>query len=1022
MKLYDVANSASTRSHHHASDKRNSSSFQACTEDLKGGSHNAYNLPDDQDEEDDFAPLTLRSVKSAPDVVREFMCSQFDPAFEISASDLNGIRQSRHDDSMWRSIWDSFKGDSPEQTSLFLRKLDERGGDLLQIFPVMTADAADAKYNLRRWGDTIIFDTWDFKTGPMDVSGTRTPGLLNTFQRREREQGSTHYGNGFCLPLNWLNLNPKIDLYGKYISQVSENVAQTLVYQSLLTLVREARIESHRVSSTMVSGARGNNFADIVLHNWNQFGGLQKDGMGFTGLESSMRIRGKSRGVNFNTVILPSETGHLMGAALKSSYMEEGPNSLAQKRQAMWNVDDNSSKRKKLMDGAVVAAGDEPYMFHESHYFSRGHMGEQHDPLSSVSVLSQRFQMTKLPHHSTFRDEYRTSHRDIAIVNAFTYELKTIEFREAFQKSGLFKKTGPGNDYDEYDDEDASSGEYEMHRELAEKLWGDFVELTAYDVYQKSGMLTKLQQMLSADTVKNKQRLETLETLATSKSENEERDVLTDLPGPVASVDKEYTIGKLTEWATTMNPNNEDKATAIANQVYEEFFNSTGARVYRCERGKPVAFAKPNNQVQVASIDVTDGKRVAVAWLAYYTVTLDEKGDNLQRNNVNNDNQLIQLMVASARKLKNVQYLYSEIETAFQNFSINNAKNKLQGPGNNVYSGDLQNIYTLNALVSSEEVEELSKFDKGNTYNRQLFEKILKYQVDAGAALNYLSKTPSREVDVFKTKSNRKKYISHLLNNIDATSYDFWEQAMDADIPVPISFLLFRPYVRVQTGSIVFFRRGDDTAVTTIDRAGVSFKRDTASNTLFVDLHFSAALIVLDPSNTEIAHHCVVKNHYSGGGVSFYDASAEHPDRASSAEEHDLFAVAVPYDFEPANVYTDISGKLHQDIPFQAHMEREHYPTSSVYKDMWNWQPNPYEHLIDRHGRDGATTVDDVSVCVKSTQFNFDPNSQRCSVQVPGVCPVGHEGDSESYRRFFSGGSVQYGERVRRFGNPRILQ
>jgi hypothetical protein len=238
------------------------------------------------------------------------------------------------------------------------------------------------------------------------------------------------------------------------------------------------------------------------------------------------------------------------------------------------------------------------------------------------------------------------------------------------------------------------------------------------------------------------------------------------------------------------------------------------------------------------------------------------------------------------------------------------------------------------------------------------------------------------------------------------TNINGWLWLIENNIPFPMSFLLFRMHMRVDVGSVIFFKRGEQTGVHCLKDCGVSFSRDVATFSLGVSVRLTSNTIIVRPDNLELVPHVFFKRYRSGGGVQLY---RPHEDKTAYTTMHlnhekDIFVVAVPPTFKPRFSYTDITGALHKAIQVNTAIDA-HYPTHSVYANHWGWKPNPRALYSSRSQIDGGY---DLSVCARSSYKRFNGATSNHDILVPGVCPMGPSADAHNWRIALGGGMLGF--------------
>jgi hypothetical protein len=229
--------------------------------------------------------------------------------------------------------------------------------------------------------------------------------------------------------------------------------------------------------------------------------------------------------------------------------------------------------------------------------------------------------------------------------------------------------------------------------------------------------------------------------------------------------------------------------------------------------------------------------------------------------------------------------------------------------------------------------------------------------------------------------------MEECLKRIDVTPA-FWKTLLDCDIPLPVGFLLFRMYLRVKLGSVIFLKRGPETGLLLIQDLGVMFNRDTASFTLRVNIRMTSKAVILNRRNIEEAPGVFIKKYDGGGNTQFFASKDdyENPKASGDFPDKSIYCVAVPYDHKNNFIFTDITGNLDGQICFDSSSER-HYSTSDLYTEYWGWKSNEYAFRPERVNE--ISEWHRVSVAAQASFYKYNPSTTQCDIAVPGVGPLG---------------------------------
>jgi hypothetical protein len=428
------------------------------------------------------------------------------------------------DSKMWRSLWDAWDGDNYKSKELFLRGISPGQMKLLSFFPMMSFSDAVQKFDLRQHGDTIVTDEWNFGTATIQPKGIRNPGRLNTTQRQSHSQALTHYGNGFQTSLDFLNDKKKEREYLMFIKQVQQNVLLTWAKQLVSVMTRQAKNTREAVETTMTY----NNVEldRFFAETWARMFSIQKSGGSMKHIEGVAMSQGELRNVQFDSVLLPSSVNHYLNFQTEHR--------------------GNRHTSSKHPEQPVTP------VYHMQMYWSRDFQNEGNlaadDPLTETIPVSQYFYMGPLTRETN--EDYSSMYRTINIVDAQRTRDADISLRKAFEHAGLFSmpsKTKPINrgraiGYSAVDNQSSARSRRArpysnntsrgaatdrcvventhtndertltiLGLNLLRRLYGQGdaakCKFTAYEIFDRAGLLEVVINLLSSDTPKANNRL-----------------------------------------------------------------------------------------------------------------------------------------------------------------------------------------------------------------------------------------------------------------------------------------------------------------------------------------------------------------------------------------------------------------------------------------------------------------------------------------------------------------------------------
>jgi hypothetical protein len=257
-------------------------------------------------------------------------------------------------------------------------------------------------------------------------------------------------------------------------------------------------------------------------------------------------------------------------------------------------------------------------------------------------------------------------------------------------------------------------------------------------------------------------------------------------------------------------------------------------------------------------------------------------------------------------------------------------------------------------------------------------------------------------------------------DNGDRTTYTFFTRLIQDNIIFPMSFLVFRMYITFQAGSSVFMKKGSDTGVLTVKDTAVMLDRITTDFKLSVQARFTAGTVIHNTDNITIMPHTYATAYKGGAGTKIFNPCSD--DHVSVFQEGncsiaDLFVVAVPYDFECAEYWTDITGEMNKlmyvndasDHNRKQSNDMLMYPTANLYQATWGWV-HPMDHHALEFRNEEIYDVRDETLAIQSYQRNFNANSGLFDIEIEGKGPMGARVRPQDFR-ILQGGGDEYGGR-----------
>lgn len=140
------------------------------------------------------------------------------------------------------------------------------------------------------------------------------------------------------------------------------------------------------------------------------------------------------------------------------------------------------------------------------------------------------------------------------------------------------------------------------------------------------------------------------------------------------------------------------------------------------------------------------------------------------------------------------------------------------------------------------------------------------------------------------------------------------EAMLDADVPFPLVFNIFRMHERFCAGSIIYMN-SKESMVMAIKGCNLLRSNDAQKFETNVQLKLQAGPVLLEPRSVGVQHNVVAIEYLGGAGTAFYDWS-------DARSKHDgMVVVPLPYCCAPTTIYSCIFGRVPDSILPTHHQE-----------------------------------------------------------------------------------------------------
>jgi hypothetical protein len=210
-------------------------------------------------------------------------------------------------------------------------------------------------------------------------------------------------------------------------------------------------------------------------------------------------------------------------------------------------------------------------------------------------------------------------------------------------------------------------------------------------------------------------------------------------------------------------------------------------------------------------------------------------------------------------------------------------------------------------------------------------------------------------------------------------------------IPLPIDFILFRPYIKFDASCMLFLKTGSETAVTILDRGSMSYTNAAERFSVYVNIRFDLGTVIRRPKNLHFFPDVFVSSYISGAGHQFFQ---HDNDIYSDQCPNDMFCMAIRPQDQPKSVWTSLTGDMTSalcdvDDTFGSYASKE------IYAKKWKWQP-AMNHLLEPDYYFKSQRPD-VVICTQSGQYVYNPATKTTDKPVPGKCPLGDWPDEDTF-------------------------
>jgi hypothetical protein len=251
---------------------------------------------------------------------------------------------------------------------------------------------------------------------------------------------------------------------------------------------------------------------------------------------------------------------------------------------------------------------------------------------------------------------------------------------------------------------------------------------------------------------------------------------------------------------------------------------------------------------------------------------------------------------------------------------------------------------------------------------------------------------PGRSKRSRKDEDNQSPAAIKAMLEAQICNHVFFDTLIRCDIPVPISFILFRMHIRVEVSSAIFMVAGPRTGVVVIKDGFLSFTRRQADFALDVGTRFRTATFITNRDNVELVPHAMAKRYLGGAGTRLYDPNVDCAQYQNGALIKDIFVMAVPYAWTPEAVWTDITGRMnpstYNGAPRGISLHHTQFKTCRLYESKWGFN-HDQAHIFSAQAMGGLQHTPTLAIQATQRSHSGDPYAVELTHITHGHDPMG---------------------------------
>jgi hypothetical protein len=845
-----------------------------------------------------------------------------------------------------RDVWQAWDGERPEQTKALVDNVALIGGTALQLLPIIDGmdEAMRLIPELTIRDGVISVRVREYRNRVISEQGGRNPGDDSGDATWVESEAFRLHDAGFETTTEFANDPAKMVNYQRKVDQMDGNINLTWSFSILRELVDRGQLQ-HDGQLQANAPYTEQEFNRLLSTREEKRFALQKNGAAWDGIETAAFGAIKARTGRTADVIVTTAGSLRMANVVRRDRQDHrlGGAQAASALKGPRATDAYGEARSRVYDLKVL----------ESQNFKVDD-GETIDPTVSSDVfVSQRFHL--LAKDTELDRNYKTSERRIEIMDGDICDWKTVSVAELLRHSGIVDPSNPGADVPE-DILAALTGRGRRFR-------------SAWDSQNMSHAMHVM--------------------LAGREKDYEDRKV--PLPYANGEDDRAGMIGvSVAEFVSRMR-----KASGLPDSVgdfVDEFERLAGNEIV-----KVVCAPIPNGVQYGAGTDYggevswrTVGAQKSII-VPFDDVTCHEYAGVDLKGFLNTFATLADSTDGFVRDL------HTGALAAYEMLR--------DGYSGLINYPDSTKIVGAVAKIGSATTKLVELTSNGMRYG--LKEGILQAARTGSSIMSEFVHTLSpgaASLPLRQAKGPTKvgsTWVRHVMG-LDMSKGSSWKFLAEIDVPLPVSFLMFRPRMRFKTGSMTMLCSGINTGAIVVRDKMVNFTVSNHTRSLEVRASFRAATLVLRPENIEYVPDILSVGYMGGAGTKFVSYHNRH-------SGGDMYAVAVPYNYTPGEFYTDMTGQVSTQIlrkndSHGAGGAAFQYPTAEHYAQAYGWNEEADDMVFmcapETQGRNQEPTL-----MVQAHQKYFNPKTGQCDINVAGKDTYGAITGPASYASFHNTGT-----------------